>query len=208
VRKEIPMLLTALAALVVILGQYVEYGNTLHLLATLNSWYQVATAVAYPVGMVSLTIVHLHNVRRKRVRWPLSVVVIVASYAYLVGSLVSGSAHGKLMDWVYQAYVSPAGATEYGLIAFIITSVAFRTFRLRSREASFLIVVALFVLVGQSPLGDAIVSGWNHAANWIVTVPSNAAYRAITLGAYLGAFATAIRILLGIERAHIGGLAK
>jgi hypothetical protein len=202
------MLITALAGLVVVFGQYFQAGQNLNTLTTFNTWFQIGTTVAYPIGLVSLTIVHLHNIQRKRQDWWMSAILIVATYVYLIVSLFSGPKTGTPMNWVYQGYISPASATLYGMIAFIITSATFRVFRFRSREAIVLIAVAMFILLAQAPLGDAIWSGWDHVGTWIELVPGNAAYRAITLGAYLGAFATAIRILLGIERAHIGGLGK
>jgi hypothetical protein len=208
VRKEIPMLITAVAGLIVVVGQYFKFAHNVNLLGTFNEWFQVGFAFAYPVGLVSLTLVHWHNIVRKRSRWMFSVVLLVATYAYLVVALITGPAKGLAMDWVYQAYINPASATLYGMIAFLITSAVFRTFRFRSGEVSVMCAVALFVMVGTSPMGDLLVNGWSHAGLWITSVPASAAQRAIALGAYLGAFATGIRVLLGIERSHLGGFAK
>jgi hypothetical protein len=207
-RKEVPMLITALAGLVVVVGEYLHFGHTAGLLTTFNQWFQVATAVAFPVGLVSLTLVHLHNISRKRQRWAFSVVLLLATYIYLVVSLITGPKTGTAMDWVYQAYIAPASATMYGMIAFLITSAAFRTFKFRSLEVAILIAVSLFLIVGSSPLGDLVIHGWSAAGLWLTATPGGAAYRAVTLGLYLGAFATGIRVLLGIERAHIGGLSR
>jgi hypothetical protein len=202
------MLITALAGLVVVVGQYFFFAQQHHWLTTFNQWYQIATTVAYPIGLVSLFAVHAKNIQRKRARWPLSLMLIVVTSIYLVVALITGPAAGTAMDWVFQSYIAPAGATLYGIIAFIITSCAFRVFRFRSREATVLIITAIFILIAQSPLGGLLWSQWAPIGNWILTVPNNAAFRAITLGAYLGGFATAIRVLLGIERSHIGGVAK
>ncbi len=207
-RKEVPMLITALAGLFVIVSQYFQFAQNLHWLADMNQWYQIAITVAFPVGLISLIQVHLNNIRRHRQQWVFSVVLLVATAVYLVVSLITGPAHGTAMDWVYQGFISPASATLYGMIAFIITSCTFRVFRFRSREATILIIGALLVLFAQAPIGDAIFSRWGHLGTWLENVPGTAAFRAIILGAYLGGFATAIRIILGIERAHIGGFSK
>jgi hypothetical protein len=202
------MLITALSGLIVVVGQYFQFAQNINMLQTFNTWFQVASTIAFPVGLVSLFAVHAHNIQRKRQRWPLSLLLIVCTSVYLIASLISGPKAGTVMDWVFQAYVAPAGATLYGIIAFVITSATFRVFRFRSREATVLIVVALFIMIAQAPLGGLISAQWNTVGNWLLTVPSNAANRAMLLGAYLGGFATAIRVLLGIERAHIGGTAK
>ncbi len=207
-KKEIPLAITGLSGLMVIVGEYLRFAQNLGWLTTFNTWFQVATTVAFPIGLVSLTLVHGHNIQRKRADWGLSILMLAATYVYLAFDLVSGPANGTVMSWVYTAYISPVAATLYAMTSFLITSATFRTFRCRNREATLLVVAALFIVVAQSPLAGLISHYWGATATWIINYPSNAAFRAITLGAYLGAFATAIRILLGIERAHLGSLAK
>jgi len=43
------------------------------------------------------------------------------------------------------------------------------------------------------------------AADWIMGVPNLAAKRGILLGVSLGAIATSIKIIFGVERQYLGG---
>jgi hypothetical protein len=207
-RKEVPLLLTAVSGILVVVSEYFKFAQNLNWLTTANSVFQVATAIALPVGLVSLSIVHAHTVSRKRQGWPFSLLLLVATYTYTISGLITGPSSGSMMTWLYTTVVSPASATLYGMVAFVITSACFRTFRFRSRETAVMIIAAVFIMLGQAPIGDALWSRWGDVAIWITNFPSSAAFRALYLGAYLGAFATAVRILLGIERAHIGSVAK
>jgi len=111
-------------------------------------------------------------------------------------------------------------ATMFALLAFFIASAAFRAFRIRSAEAALLAVAALIVMLGRVPAGDAMLraivdhAGVPHAIRawrisdlqqWIMDVPQNAAKRAILIGAAMGVMATGLRVILGIERAYLGG---
>jgi len=64
-------------------------------------------------------------------------------------------------------------------------------------------------MLGNVPLGTMLFGEWiGNAATWIMEVPNSAAMRGIQVGATLGAVATALRILLGIERGHLGGVGE
>jgi hypothetical protein len=69
----------------------------------------------------------------------------------------------------------------FALLAFFVASAAFRAFRARNAEAALLLVSAIIILIGRAPMG-----------------------RAIMLGAAIGALATGLRVILGLERSHLG----
>lgn len=74
---------------------------------------------------------------------------------------------------------------------------------MRTVLATILLVTALVVMLRLIPLGP--VSGINQQlASWILTVPNMAAKRAIWIGVGLGATATCLKIIFGIERAYMG----
>jgi hypothetical protein len=110
--------------------------------------------------------------------------------------------------WVYNATVVPWEATMFSMIAFFIASAAFRTFRIRTAEAAVMGFVAAFVMLGNVPIGPVISGYIPQFKDWLMTVPNGAGFRAIRIGIYIGTFAAAMRIALGLERAHLGSGAQ
>lgn len=111
---------------------------------------------------------------------------------------------GRVYYWLYDHVFAPANATMFALLAFFIASAAFRAFRARNVEAALLLGAAILVMIGRVPIGRWISPLFPELADWIRDIPNNAGRRAIMAGAALGAIATGLRVILGIERSHLG----
>ena len=66
-------------------------------------------------------------------------------------------------------------------------------------------ICAVITMLGMAPIGDVMINGWGLVARWMQDVPVASVFRGILIGSYIGALATAMRIVLGLERAHMGG---
>ena len=114
-------------------------------------------------------------------------------------------ASGRVRSWIFDHVFAPCNATVFALLAFFVASAAFRAFRARSLEAGLLLGAAIVVLLARAPIG-AQLAGWlPDLAQWILDVPSNGSRRAIMMGAAVAAIATSLRVILGLERSHLGG---
>jgi len=99
----------------------------------------------------------------------------------------------------------PILATMFSLLAFFISSAAYRAFRARNLLASLLLFAALIVMLRFNPffpfgLGEYVA----QTSSWLMNVPNQAAQRAIIIGIGLGIVSTAIKVILGIERGYMG----
>jgi hypothetical protein len=102
-------------------------------------------------------------------------------------------------------------ATMFSIIAFYIVSAAYRAFRIRSTEATILLVSAAIIMLGQVAIGQAITNGIpnegltanfrvENLANWILKKVNSPAIMAIDFGLGVGGLATALRLWLSLER--------
>ena len=93
----------------------------------------------------------------------------------------------------------------YAMLAFWIASAAFRAFKARTLDATILLCVGIIVMLGNAPIGEIMWSQFPALRSWLMTVPAMAAVRALYIGAAIGGIAVGVRVLLGIERGHLGG---
>jgi len=98
--------------------------------------------------------------------------------------------------------MNPLQSTMFALLAFFISSASYRAFRARNVLASLLLAAALIVMLRftPGPWGTLI----SKTSTWIMNVPNLAAQRAIVIGIGLGMVATALKVILGIERGYMG----
>jgi len=96
----------------------------------------------------------------------------------------------------------PLQATMFSLLAFFIASASYRAFRARNVLATLLLIAALLVMLRftPGPWGEMMAK----TSTWVMNVPNLAAQRAIIIGIGLGIVATALKVILGIERGYMG----
>jgi hypothetical protein len=176
----------------------------------------VLQAFALGIGVYSLLAVHLRTVARKREGWGFSVVLLAAIVAMAVPAIWKEYAPDNkalknfyliLYDGAYNALIS----TMFSIVAFYIVSAAYRAFRVRSREATIILVSAFVLMLGQVALGQALTGGIpntgfsanlrvENMANWILTRVNSPAILAIDFGLGIGSLATSLRLWLSLER--------
>ena len=98
----------------------------------------------------------------------------------------------------------PIQSTMFSLLAFFIASAAYRAFRARNVLATLLLASALIVMLRFNPFLGPVGEYIAQTANWLLNVPNLAAKRAIVIGIGLGIVATALKVILGIERGYMG----
>jgi len=166
------------------------------------------------LGFYSLMRLHGNRIRRQQAGWGYSFLVYFGFGLMAIFALYNDgqgpfqpqvTADTSPFVWMFNNVQVPSDATMFSILAFFIASAAYRTFRARTPEAAILLVSAIIVMLGRVPIGALISDSIPMLSQWLMAVPNLAAKRGILLGVSLGAIATSLRIIFGIERAYLGG---
>jgi hypothetical protein len=173
-------------------------------------WKQVVFGVTLILGVLSLLLHHGRRIRRRVAGWSYSGVTVAGLIVMILAGAVFGKERGPY-PWLFAYVQSPMQSTLFALLAFYVASASYRAFRARSLHAGLLLAAGVIVMLGRVPLGEMIgftVAGRFYSlatlSDLVLTVPNLAAKRGIMIGVGLGMTATAIKIILGIERTYLG----
>lgn len=226
------MIIAFVMGVLFIVQFFVPHQWSQEMLISVNKWIVIIGSIAMLLGISSLVHFHYVTIKRGAPGWGYSVVMFLTFLLAVVAGflpsivmwfrpelpagaepgkwlgfipLIPGLEEGSPLFWIFRNALSPFMATMFSLIGFFIASAAFRAFRARSLEATLLLIAALIIMLGQTPLGALIWGKIPDIMVWIFMVPNTAAKRAILFGITMGSIAFSLRIIVGIERAYLGG---
>ncbi len=97
--------------------------------------------------------------------------------------------------------VNPLVSTVMALLGFYITYAAYRAFRIRSVEATVMMISAAVVILGSDPIGGWLTRGlggdWAEFDNGVI---NSGMQRGLQLGIGVAVIAASLRMMLGLER--------
>ena len=209
-RREVPIAITFIVGIVMLLDSFTTDGIFNPMADEVSTWIIILSAMLVGLATVNLFRIHGNNVARKRPGWFNSAALLAMLVGYAFIGIVNRSypeneffadLYQKLFDHVQ----SPLGAAMFAIIAFYIASASYRAFRARSMEATVLLISAIILMLGRAPIGELIWSQFPAVGDWMMTIINTTGQRAITIGSAIGMFITSMRVLLGLERGHLGG---
>jgi len=217
-RKEVPLFIMLVCGVFMAVQFFVPHELPALVYANMNKTVQVVGAVALVLGIVSLLSLHFAKINKRQPGYGYSYILIffflvMAASGFLpqkvnLGGFLGhgGREEGSFFINLYNYVLTPVQATMFALLAFFIASAAFRAFRARSVIATLLLLTAVVVMVGRVPIGPFVLGDWiSDLADWIMAVPNAAAKRAVIVGVGLGILSLSLKMVLGMERAWLGG---
>lgn len=210
VRRQLPLALVFIIGSFIAIQEFIPLDWAKFLKGFLLDWTIVIGVFAMALGLWSLTKVSMEKISKKSDDWQYSIVTLAGLVSMMVFSIYSwatGGIENALSGYMFTQFFDyvmvPIQATMFSLLAFFIASAAYRAFRARSILASLLLIAAIIVMLRVVYLGD-LSTPINAMADWIINVPNLAAKRSILIGVGLGMVATALKVILGIERTYLG----
>lgn len=203
-RKEVPLIVTFIAGAGIMAGFFLQAPLVkVSLSANLLNWAVIISAFALALGAGNLTRLHGLNLSRRGKNWALSGLLLLGLWGFFLLGLVKGPTYSSY-TYIFNAVLVPGSATVMALNGFYIISACYRTFRMRSWQATLMVLTAVVVALGRVGIGQAMWPALGPISDWINRYPNASAMRGIVIGAALGTVSLGIRVILGIERGHLG----
>ena len=208
-RIQIPIIITAVAALLQVIPYYFNIPVIDSAASTAADGVILIVNMAVFVGVISISQVHGRRISRRAERWGYSVVLMISMIIMALTGLpfesIGLGLKNPIYDFFFMNAMTPLSGTLYSILAFFITSAAYRAFRARNIESALILVAGTIVVMSNAPLFTSAFPFFIDMKNWIFDVPNASTMRAVTMGAALGAIALAVRTLMGIERGYLRG---
>jgi len=227
-KRNVPLLITALGGFILIISYFIPATQGWGEVAAI--WFDILASIAFILGGANLLKIHLKKISDKSVGWAYSAITLAAFLITLFVGLgkvgvnpnplypeygLSGHYReiGSPFWWLYEYAFKPLTATMFAMLAFYISSAAFRAFRAKNIEAILLLGTAFIILLGRTFAGvylTAWLPDWmsglriENLTVFIMSVFNTAGNRAIMIGIALGIASTSLKVLLGVDRSYLG----
>jgi hypothetical protein len=207
-------LIAVLAGLIVLSGYFGGPLSTLR--GALLTLVSLLAAWAVLAGALNLLLVHTKKFLNQAPGWFYSLFVILGFLLVLVANLLApflgwgAGAGNQANTWLFNTVVAVGGATLSGLVAFFLVFAAYKVLRTRRSPMTIVFVVALVLaLIVLAPWPSLMpnpnltsTATLRDLLGALVRVPAVAGARGLLIGIALGAVATGIRVLLGMDRPY------
>ncbi|QDT92466.1 hypothetical protein [Gimesia algae] len=236
-KRTIPLLISAMTGFILIgtafIPRFVDWGNIA------MAWFNLLAAFAFILGGGNLLKMQLQKISAQQPGWGYAAVTLIAFFITLFVGLAKVGVHpnvnfpeftwsGDYLQedgafwWLFEYIFTPLSATMFALLAFYISSAAFRAFRAKNTEATILLIIAVIILLGRT-YASVWLTGWfpdefilgesgikysdfklQNLSEIIMEDFMTPGMRAIKIGIALGVASTSLKVLLGVDRSYLG----
>jgi hypothetical protein len=202
-KREVPILLASIVGLIQIINYFFDISAIDAVAVELQNWVIIVSALALALAAINLALNHTKKISSKRPGTVDSVLLLVTMVFTALAGIFGGMDTGGF-KFVFDAIIDPAASAFYAMAAFHVASAAYRAFRAHNAQAAALLITGILFMLAKAPIGEFWFPGLPKVTNWIMSVVNLAGVRGIMISSAIGAVCVAARILLGIDRSHLG----
>jgi len=203
VRRDLPVWLGFIGGMVVTLETFFDVQIIKEMSNSFLQWRVVMAAIALFLGGGNMIRIHSKHIQRKKA---VNSMILISSMfiLFFLGVLDSRGIKSPTYKFIFDNMYTPLGATVFSMNAFYIASACYRAFRVRNGQAAVLLFSGVLVIMGTVGIGAVIWGQFPVISQWILKIPNSAAMRGMSMGAALGMVGVSLRVVLGLERGHLG----
>ncbi len=198
-----PIAISGLMGFIMILEYFLNVPAIASIAAGARDAVIIIAAFALALAAINLTINHTKNVASKKKGAEHSVLLLVTMAVTAISGVFFGTASPGF-SFVFDAVIVPAASAFYAMACFHVASAAYRAFRAHNIHALALLVTGVILMIGRAPIGEAVFPWIPEVSSWIMSVINLAGMRGIMISSAIGMVSVGARILLGIDRSHLG----
>jgi hypothetical protein len=204
-KRELPVFLTAVTGLILLADYYFNIPALKPYASAMQNWGVIIAAFTLALAAANLIKIHTLRVSRGgRIGNVLpSLVLLVGLFVTIFAGIFLGRSSPSF-SFIFSSIYTPLAAAFYAMTAFHLASASYRAFRARSAQAAILLITGVLLMLGRAPIGETIWSRFPKIADWIMAVPNLAGSRGIMISIAVGVIGVSMRVLTGIDRAHLG----
>ena len=206
-KRELPVFLTAVTGFILLADYYFNIPAIKPFASAMQNWGIIIAA--FTLALAAANLIRIHAMRLTRGGGIAKVLPSIVLLAGLFVTIFTGIFTAKQMKspsfaFIFNNMYTPLAAAFYAMTAFHLASASYRAFRARSAQAAVLLITGVLLMLGRAPIGEAIWGQFPKIANWIMNVGNLAGSRGIMMSIAVGVIGVSLRVLVGIDRAHLG----
>jgi hypothetical protein len=202
-RRELSLIIVVVAMFSTFADYYLNIPQAKSFATTISTYVIIIIAFGVCLAAAESARRNLQNIsKRTSSRWIYSLAALASFLIVLVVGLVFRSS-SKQYAWVNAVLIVPGTWGFTGIIIFYVSSACWRVFKMRSVDATILLVTAVLACLSNAPLVALVWPGFISIRSWLDTYVSASVGIAFNMGAAIGGIIFGIRVFLGLERRYM-----
>ncbi|HHY17482.1 MAG TPA: hypothetical protein GX524_05345 [Firmicutes bacterium] len=202
-KRELPIIVSAIVGVLMVLEYFFNIPGLADGSKEMQNWAILIAAFALALAAINLALSHMRKVTDRKPDWIHSALLLISLVVTVIAGVFFGTG-SKAFIFVFDNIITPCGSAFYAMACFHLFSAAYRAFRAQSGQAAALLITGSIVMLGRAPIGDVISPYLPALATWLMKVPNLAGMRAIMISTAVGMIGVSLRVLIGIDRTHLG----